>query len=162
MWKRKWLARSLLREVQQELSDDHQLVKQLKARKDVNGLYRVRSKVIMRKDTNNFRYSIMLPHDHLLVVLLVRWEHQRNSHSGHQALMGILRERFWIPKMRRIVRSVIYSCGSCRHIWLTELQKKKQHYRKIESKMRLCLRCRPRRAVIFEESPKGLVYLWCV
>jgi len=68
----------------------------------------------MRDDTDDFRYPILLPHDHLLDVLLVRWEHQRNSHAGHQALMGILREPFWIPKMRGIERSVIYSCCACR------------------------------------------------
>lgn len=55
-----------------------------------------------------------MPHDHSVVKLLVREEHENSNHAGVQITLGRLRERFWIVKGRRVVQEVVKKCVDCR------------------------------------------------
>jgi hypothetical protein len=105
----------LMKMVQQEsLQQGDPIFKQLGAVKDESGVWRVQTKIIMREDFRDFKYPTLVPHCHPIVKLLLRDEHLKRSHCGNQVLMAVIRERFWIPKSRNVIRSVISSCGSCR------------------------------------------------
>jgi hypothetical protein len=90
------------------------VLKQLNAVKDTVGVWRIRTKILMRDDLDDFRCPILLPPDDDMVKLLIQDVHRRNNHCGTQVLMTMLREKFWIPKCRRVVKHVIHSCGRCR------------------------------------------------
>lgn len=90
------------------------ILRQLNAVKDQRGIWRVKTKIIMRKDFEQFRYPILLPKNHIAVSCLIRKEHLETHHSGSQVLRNSLRERFWIINSRFAVRAVINSCGRCK------------------------------------------------
>lgn len=81
---------------------------------DDDGILRIQTKISDRKDEVNFRFRYVLPSQHDVVNRLIMSEHLRNSHAGVQCLMSTLRERFWIIKCRRTIKSVIRQCQVCR------------------------------------------------
>ncbi|CAG7818863.1 unnamed protein product, partial [Allacma fusca] len=84
-----------------------QILKQLNVQLFDDGLYRVVTKLLRRRDKKNFRLSVLLPGDHPAVVMLVKKVHEELSHAGVQMVMCNLRERFWIPQARRNIRFVL-------------------------------------------------------
>ncbi|UYV83366.1 hypothetical protein LAZ67_23000797 [Cordylochernes scorpioides] len=46
--------------------------------------------------------------------LIVKSVHEKMYHCGAQTLRSVLREKFWIPKARQLVRHVIHKCPRCR------------------------------------------------
>ncbi|UYV63707.1 hypothetical protein LAZ67_2005377 [Cordylochernes scorpioides] len=46
--------------------------------------------------------------------LIVKSVHEKMYHYGAQTLRSVLREKFWIPKVRQLVRHVIHKCPRCR------------------------------------------------
>ncbi|UYV75521.1 hypothetical protein LAZ67_13000473 [Cordylochernes scorpioides] len=57
---------------------------------------------------------ILLPSDHFLVSLLIRWNHETHGHAGLQTLLGILRENYWILRSRKTVKKIIDQCIHCK------------------------------------------------
>jgi Integrase zinc binding domain len=106
---------ALLKLVQEEnFKEGDRVLLQLQANKDDYGVWRVRTKIIMREDSDNFRFPILLPTDHPVTRMMIEHEHLRMNHCGVQVLMTALRERFWVIKSRKTVRHVVTSCGRCR------------------------------------------------
>ena len=56
----------------------------------------------------------ILPADSTLTTLIIRDCHLNNQHAGPQWVHSALRDKFWILKGLRTVRSVIGQCGWCR------------------------------------------------
>jgi hypothetical protein len=54
-----------------------------------------------------------LPADNHLTKLIVAAEHLRLHHAGPQLLIASLRERYWVPRIRNLVKSIIYQCLIC-------------------------------------------------
>ncbi|XP_051160117.1 uncharacterized protein LOC127280858 [Leptopilina boulardi] len=77
-----------------------------------DGLYVLKTKIFNRKDSALFLSPVLLD-KHEIVDLLVRETHERYGHSGTQIIMNVLREKFWIISLRRIIRSVIAKCVIC-------------------------------------------------
>ncbi|CAG7725842.1 unnamed protein product, partial [Allacma fusca] len=90
------------------------ILKQLNAVQDENGIWRLHTKIYMRKDSSLFRSPILLPADHRLVELLIMSVHEELSHCGVQLLMNKVRQKFWITKSRKIIKRVISKCVKCR------------------------------------------------
>lgn len=60
------------------------------------------------------RHQLLLPYQHDLVQLIIQDAHMRNSHGGPQACIALLRQKFWILKVRLAVRSLVASkCVIC-------------------------------------------------
>ncbi|GBM70125.1 hypothetical protein AVEN_151584-1 [Araneus ventricosus] len=89
---------------------DNKKLKFLSVYKDEDSIFRVKTKIIYRKDTENFRKPILLPSEHEVVSRLIRFQHEKNSHCGVQTLINILRETYWILSGKKSVRRVISSC----------------------------------------------------
>ena len=59
-------------------------------------------------------YPIYVPNKCYFGELLIRYYHNKLLHSGTAHALSRLRNEFWIPKGRRMVRSVIMKCYNCR------------------------------------------------
>ena len=92
-----------VRKMQIDLKEDGSLPLQL----DNTGIWRVNSRIQGYK-------PIYIPRGTGLDILLVRHFHQLIGHGGVSLTMGKVRERFWIPKLRMVVKSVIHKCYKCK------------------------------------------------
>ena len=66
--------------------------------------------------SKEIKYPILLPKESHLTRLIVEDRHKRVKHSGVQDTLLEVRETFWIPKGRRLVRTIIYKCVICRRL----------------------------------------------
>ncbi|GFW57408.1 integrase catalytic domain-containing protein [Trichonephila clavipes] len=81
---------------------------------DEEGIKRVKTRITERSDHPEFIYPIILPGECLFTQRLIEYHHRQNCHAGAQILLGILRERFWIVRSRRVVRKIVRSCIRCK------------------------------------------------
>jgi hypothetical protein len=56
---------------------------------------------------------MIFPASHHLTKLIVSAEHIRLLHAGPQLLTASLRETYWIPKLRNLVKAVTHQCLKC-------------------------------------------------
>ena len=59
------------------------------------------------------QYPIYLPDCHAITAKIVNEEHLKTLHGGIGATMTQVREHYWVPRLRRLVRKVIKSCNGC-------------------------------------------------
>ncbi|XP_043661598.1 uncharacterized protein LOC122625575 [Drosophila teissieri] len=60
------------------------------------------------------RRPVLLSHRHSLTELIVRDFHARMKHQNVDATIAEIRTKFWVTKMRRVMRGVISSCNECK------------------------------------------------
>ena len=65
---------------------------------------------------DEIKYPILLPKESHLTTLIVQDRHKRVKHSGVKDTLLEVRENFWIPKGRRMIKSIIYKCVVCRRL----------------------------------------------
>jgi len=58
-------------------------------------------------------HQMILPSNHHFTKLVVSAEHIILHHAGPQILIASLRERYWIPRIRNLVKTVIHPCLTC-------------------------------------------------
>ncbi len=105
----------LWRMVQSEVfNSSDKVIQQINAVQDEYGLWRVKTKLVMREDSESFRLPILLPRHHVAVERLIEQEHLRMNHCDKQTLRSWLRERFWIIRARDIVRKISNTCPCCK------------------------------------------------
>ncbi|GIY86738.1 reverse transcriptase [Caerostris darwini] len=80
-----------------------------------NKILKVKSRFILREDSENFVRPTVLP-DHPIV--RIDCIHQKLQYAGVQTTLSHLRERFWIPRGRGIVREDIKMCVACKRYTL--------------------------------------------
>ena len=59
-------------------------------------------------------YPVYLPDMHPYTVKLVEEAHRRTLHGGVGLTMARIRERYWVPRLRRLTKKVIKQCYGCR------------------------------------------------
>lgn len=64
--------------------------------------------------TEDARRPILLPKVHRITELLVRRQHAQMAHQLEDATICAIRQRFWIPHLRTLVRHVKSSCLICK------------------------------------------------
>lgn len=57
---------------------------------------------------------ILLPKSHAFTNLIINYYHRRMHHQNDDAVTGAIREKFWIPHLRVIVRSSRLKCRQCK------------------------------------------------
>lgn len=87
-----------------------------------DGLIRLKTKISHREDDKDFCHPIVLPGMHPVVQRLVLDEHKENCHAGTQILLSILRQRYWITGGRRIIRTVLNTCVTCKRFSSKHIQ----------------------------------------
>ncbi|XP_060665700.1 uncharacterized protein LOC132797981 [Drosophila nasuta] len=71
---------------------------------------RLRASHSLRYDES---HPISLSYSSYFARLLVRFTHRISLHGGNQVVMRLIRSRFWIPKLKVLVKSTINSCKVC-------------------------------------------------
>ncbi|GBN59184.1 hypothetical protein AVEN_122821-1, partial [Araneus ventricosus] len=66
-----------------------------------NGILKVQTRLILSQDPEDFTHPTVLP-DHPLLERLVLHTHRSLMHAGVLTTLAQLREKFWIPKGRRV------------------------------------------------------------
>ncbi|GBP90980.1 hypothetical protein EVAR_90629_1 [Eumeta japonica] len=71
---------------------------------------------LRRSPTLSFdeKHPIILDGRDHAVRLLVEHYHRRAGHANHEAVVNIIRERFWITRLRPTVKKVANACRLCR------------------------------------------------
>ena len=59
---------------------------------------------------------IFVPREHPLARSIIEHYHHDTLHGGVQATMSKVRDRFWIPQLRRMVKSVRTHCNKCKRM----------------------------------------------
>ena len=102
--------RSLMQ--QQEVSASSSL-KTLHPFTDKEGLLRVGGRLQQSTLPYQTIHQMILPSNHQFTKLVVLAEHLRLHHAWPQPLLASLRERYSIPSIRNLVRTVIHQCITC-------------------------------------------------
>ncbi|GFU69044.1 integrase catalytic domain-containing protein [Trichonephila clavipes] len=115
--------RKVLKIVQKQSfsNDTKSLVSQMQTLVDSDGIIRIKSKIIMRKDVESIRYPIVLPSRHPIVTKLIIQKHIELLYAGVQTVMSALRENYWILKSRKTVRRVLSECIICKRFTVRPL-----------------------------------------
>ena len=90
-----------------------QLSRDLKAYRDDQGVIRCVGR-LENADNQACKISILLPKGHKLSELIVLDAHEQTLHSGVNDTMRCVREKFWIPRLRQLSRTIISRCFTCR------------------------------------------------
>lgn len=85
-------------------------------------LLRTRTIISNRKDDYQFKCPIVLEPKHLLTQKTILNTHEKLQHAGTNIVMKNLREKFWILRCRKIIRSVINKCVVCRRYMVKGLE----------------------------------------
>ncbi|GFW81638.1 integrase catalytic domain-containing protein [Trichonephila clavipes] len=80
---------------------------------DNDNILRVKSKITERNDESSFLYPILLPDKCEFTKLLIRSVHKKNCHAGIQIMQSLIRERFWIIRARKTIKSILNECFIC-------------------------------------------------
>ncbi|XP_076660082.1 uncharacterized protein LOC143363371 [Halictus rubicundus] len=81
---------------------------------DKDGLLRVGGRLAHSKLTYSEKHPLLLPKGHHVTNLIIRHHHLQNFHSGIQATLHSIRQRYWIPSGRNSVKHIIHACVTCR------------------------------------------------
>ena len=79
-----------------------------------NGLLRVSGRISEAPSTFDSKHQMILPQNHHVTTLIIRFNHQKLGHCGQEQLLSRLREEFWIVKGRATIKRVISKCIPCR------------------------------------------------
>lgn len=72
-----------------------------------DGIRVLKTKIDNRVDSFQFRCPILLDGKDETIQLLVRETHEKLGHAGTLMIMSILRERFWITSLRKVIRTIL-------------------------------------------------------
>lgn len=61
----------------------------------------------------NHKHPILLPSKHPFTTLIIQYEHRRNFHSGIQATLAFVRQKFWPIDGKQTVRAILRKCIPC-------------------------------------------------
>ena len=87
---------------------------ELNLKEDEEGILRCHGRV-------QGHYPVYIPDDHLYASKMVEDAHKRTLHGGVGMTMTLLREKYWIPRLRRLARRIVKSCHGCRRFRATAL-----------------------------------------
>lgn len=90
------------------------LVKQLDLFVDRCGLIRCGGRLKYAEFSEATRFPILLPKHERITNLLIEKIHKKLLHSGTSQTLSEIRQEYWIPQGRSVVRSVLKRCKTCR------------------------------------------------
>jgi transposase InsO family protein len=84
--------------------------------KSASGLLRVGGRLTHSNVTQELKHQLILPYGHHISKLIVEECHQHNGHAGVERVLADTRCNYWILKGRKLVKSVVYKCVTCRKL----------------------------------------------
>lgn len=80
---------------------------------DRNGLLRVGGRLERSELNYEMKHPVIIPHDSRLAWLLADNAHRKTKHGGVQVMTQFIRQTYWIPKLRNLLRSFTHKCTTC-------------------------------------------------
>lgn len=80
---------------------------------DKDGLLRVGGRLAKANLSYNQRFPVILPNKHDVTRLIILCEHYKHLHAGPQALLAVMRLKYWPILGRQTIRSVLSRCIVC-------------------------------------------------
>ena len=105
-----WLKRVQKSFKTDERFEEHRL--HLNLQPNENGLLKCRGRI-------QGVYPIYVPELHQFARKLVEEAHDRTLHRGVSLTMAKIRERYWVPRLRRLARKVVKACNGCKRFHAT-------------------------------------------
>ncbi|XP_028512935.1 uncharacterized protein LOC110232368 [Exaiptasia diaphana] len=78
------------------------------------GVLRCQGRLVNSELSMDAKNPIILPKDHRFTELIVIDSHDRVLHSGLRATLAQVREKFWIPRGRQVVKGLVSKCVTCK------------------------------------------------
>ena len=86
------------------------LIRQLRLYLDDNAVLRCRG----RLESDQSKFPVLLPRNEHFTKLVSQAAHMQVHHSGVRKTLTQLRQKYWVPRGRQFVRSLIRKCVTCR------------------------------------------------
>lgn len=80
---------------------------------DTDGIIKVGGRLRNSNLSPSQKHPILLPKKHHITKLLVLYFHQIHLHGGPQLTLCCIRQKFWIPSGREVVRRILAKCLTC-------------------------------------------------
>ena len=111
------------------------IIQQLGLYLDDNNLIRCKGRLQNTQLPYNAKYTVMIPAESYLATLMVRDTHLIVLHGGLRDTLTQLRQSYWIPKGRQLVKKELKRCVTCKKLeglaipisYLSSLTRNKSH-----------------------------------
>ena len=80
---------------------------------DDDGVMRVGGRVRKANLVEVCKHPVLVPHDHPIARMIVH-DYHNIAHLGCEWVVSLVREKYWITKIRKVVKSVSHACVPCR------------------------------------------------
>lgn len=80
---------------------------------DADGIIRVGGRLQNARLNDDVKHPMVIPDSSRLAELIIRDAHHQALHGAVQLTMVVVRQKYWIPRLRVLTRKVIGSCTSC-------------------------------------------------
>lgn len=80
---------------------------------DEEELLRLGGRLGRSKIDYEMKHPYIIPHDSRLAHLIMDYVHRQTKHGGIQVMMQYIRQKYWIPKLRNALRSIVHKCVVC-------------------------------------------------
>ncbi|XP_062708901.1 uncharacterized protein LOC134288340 [Aedes albopictus] len=82
---------------------------------DADGLIRMDGRLALSEAIPfDQKFPIILPRRHTVTALIIQSYHEKFGHGNRETVFNELRQRFYIPKLRSMIKSVTKDCSWCR------------------------------------------------
>ena len=105
-----------IQNLQQSKSPQLSLVRQLRLFLDNDMLLRCGGRIHNAPLSELAKFPYLLPPKHHFTNLVILQAHTQLHHSGVNATLTLLRQRYWIPSGRQRVRSLLRKCVTCKKV----------------------------------------------
>ena len=102
---------------------DHNLINQMGLYLDDKNLIRCQGRLHLALLDEDARHPLFIPKEHPIWPLLVNFFHKIHGHSNTATLIVVLRQKFWVSKMRQTVKTILRGCYYCKRIQAKPLSK---------------------------------------
>lgn len=79
-------------------------------------LIHCRGRLLHSELTTSTKFPILLPRRSWLTTLLIERAHKQTLHGGVADTLSLLREQYWLPKGRQVVKTILKKCLVCKVI----------------------------------------------
>ena len=59
------------------------------------------------------QHPLILPKEHHITTLIIEDTHHKNLHASGQLLLSLIRQKFWIPDARNVLKKITHKCLAC-------------------------------------------------
>ena len=80
------------------------------------GLMRCKGRIHNAPLSESAKFPYLLPPNHLFTKLVVTDAHENVLHSGLNATVTYIRQSYWIPAIRQLVKKILNKCVICRKV----------------------------------------------